>query len=150
MLAYKSILLACVFSFVMTSVLLICGDDLSKWLVDDPTVQCQIAELIPLLGIGNIVYFLSRISCTLIGSQGRYFMSNSIGVLGYWGVGVPLASICSILLDINLQGQMAALVFGSLLAGTVNSAFLLRSSWKSLSDVMLAKDRDDVVGAGDE
>lgn len=53
--AYKAVFIGFIFSLVLTSCLFIVGDSISVWLTTDPTLQMLINELIPLLGIGNIV-----------------------------------------------------------------------------------------------
>ena len=58
--AYKSVLIGVVASCFFTSILFMIGEDMAIWLSPDPTLQHLIAELLPLLGIGNILCWGGR------------------------------------------------------------------------------------------
>jgi Na+-driven multidrug efflux pump len=69
--SYKSLLLGMIFSFLITSVFFIIGDDIAAWFTKDLTLQLMITELIPLVGIGNITMTFGMICWALVGSQGK-------------------------------------------------------------------------------
>lgn len=131
--AYKSIYLGTFLALFLSSCVLIMGDDLPTWMTTDATLQRMVAELIPLFGIGNIALTLGTLAWTLVGSQGRYRLSTAIGFAGSWFVTMPLAVIFTIALNLDLQGQTAAVVIGYMVSGTVNSYLLFTSNWEKLS-----------------
>jgi len=117
--SYKSIYLAIFCALFISSVLFIGGEDVPTWLTSDPTLQRMTAELMPLFGIGNIALTIGTMSWTLVGCQNRYALSTAVGFAGSWFVTIPLAAILTIGLDMDLQGQTAAVVIGYMVSGTV-------------------------------
>ncbi|GKY92301.1 hypothetical protein MPSEU_000201200 [Mayamaea pseudoterrestris] len=158
--AYKSIMIAFVFSMSLTSVIFICGNDLPKWLTTDETLQVLVAQLIPLFGVGNITLTMGTMAWTLVGSQGRYRLATAIGVAGSWCITIPLSVVLTIVLKVNLEGQTAAVVIGYMVSGVVTIVILLRSDWQALSeavieynkqhDIELSDDEDDDSCSDDE
>ena len=135
--AYKSILIAFVFSMTLTSIIFICGDDLPRWLTMDTTLQVLLSQLIPLFGVGNITLTMGTMAWTLVGSQGRYRLATAIGVAGSWCITIPLSVVFTIVLGVNLEGQTAAVVIGYMISGVVTIVILLRSDWQALSDAVI-------------
>ena len=131
--AYKSIYLAVFISLFLSSCVLIVGDDLPTWMTKDATLQRMLSDLIPLFGLGNITLTLGTIAWTIVGSQGRYRLSTAVGFAGSWFVTMPLAALSTIALNVDLQGQAAAVVVGYMVSGTVNSYLLFTSDWEKLS-----------------
>jgi len=110
--AHKAVFIGFVFALVSTSCLFIAGDSISTWLTTDATLQALVNELIPLFGLGNIVLTMGTMAWTIVGAQGRYRLSTAIGVAGSWLITIPLAATFSVVLNVNLQGQTAAVVIG--------------------------------------
>ena len=136
--SYKSMLIALIVSFLVTSILFTMGEDIATWLTADPVLQKIIVDLLPLFGIGNITMTIGSMSWTLLGAQGRYQLATTVAFGGSWLLTIPLAAIASVLLNLNLQGQTAAVVLGYGGSGLVNSYFLFRSDWKKLSQTVMA------------
>lgn len=136
--AYKSIFLGVFLSLFLSSSVLIAGENLPTWFTNDPALQHIITDLIPLFALGNIALTVGTISWTLLGSQGRYRLSTSVAFVASWFVTLPLAAIFSFILRVNLQGQIAAVVIGYLVSGTVNAYFLFRSEWGEVCTAVLA------------
>jgi multidrug resistance protein, MATE family len=136
--AYKSLLLAFVISVLLTSIVFMCAEDLAYWMTDDLVLQQLVIELIPLFGVGNIALAIGSMAWTLVGAQGRYALSTSIGFAGSWCVTVPLSALFSIALNFNLKGQTAAVVIGYMVSGTWNTYILLVSDWQGISEKIIA------------
>lgn len=149
--SYKSVLIAVIVSFLVTSVVFIMGEDIATWLTHDPTLQRMIADLLPLFGIGNITMTIGTVSWTLLGAQGRYKLATVVAFCGSWLVTIPLAAVASGVLKLNLQGQTAAVVLGYMVSGTVNAYFLFRSDWEELSQYIIdCHDDDDSSSSSSE
>jgi Na+-driven multidrug efflux pump len=131
--AYKSILLGVVASCFFTSILFIVGEDMAVWLTPDPTLQHMIAELLPLLGIGNVALTAGTVAWALVGSQGRYRLATLIAFIFSWGVTMPMSATFTFVAKFNLQGITAAVVMGYSVTGTALIYILLRSDWERLS-----------------
>jgi hypothetical protein len=116
-----------------------------KWLTNDPVLQSLVADLIPLFGIGSIAMTMGSMAWTLVGSQGRYRLATAVGFAGSWIVTTPLAALFSVVLNIDLQGQTAAVVIGYMVSGTLNTYILLRSDWEKLSKQVIESHSADHV-----
>ena len=135
--AHKSIFLGIFLSLFLSSIALMCGEDLPTWFTNDPALQHIIKDLIPLFALGNCTLTVGTICWTLLGSQGRYRLSTTVACVASWFITLPLAAIFTFVLRIDLQGQVAAVVIGYMVSGTVNSYFLFRSDWNALCQAVL-------------
>lgn len=135
--ACKSILLAFIVSSLLSSLVLIWGDDMSQITTSEETLHKMVNDLIPLFAVGNIALAVGSMAWTLVGAQGRYAYSTAVGFVGSWCVTIPLAAIFSIKMGIDLQGQTSAVVIGYMVSGTWNTFTLLRSDWKQVSDSVI-------------
>jgi multidrug resistance protein, MATE family len=131
--AYKSMLISTIVSLLATSILFILGEDVALWMTGDPVLQRLMIDLLPLLGLGNMMMTVGTTSWTLLGSQGRYRLATSVALGGSWGVTLPLAALASVALNLNLEGQTAAVVLGYMTSGTINACFLFSSNWEAIS-----------------
>jgi Na+-driven multidrug efflux pump len=135
--AYKAILLAFIVSSLLSSLVLIWGNDISQITTSEETLHKMMNALIPLFAVGNIALAVGSMAWTLVGAQGRYAYATAVGFVGSWCVTVPLAAIFSIKMGIDLQGQTSAVVIGYMVSGTWNTFTLLRSDWKQISDIVI-------------
>ena len=69
---------------------------------------------------------------------------------GSWLCTIPLACLASIVLNLNLAGQTAAVVLGYMASGTVNAYYLFRSDWEQLSQDIIEAHELDEAETGDE
>lgn len=136
--AYKSILIGVFLAFFITSIVFMLGEDLPTFFTNDPALQHIIVDLLPLFGLGNICLTHGQMSWTLLGSQGRYRLATIIAAITSWFITLPLAAIFTYGLKINLQGQVAAIVIGYMVSGTVNAYYLFRSDWNEICREVLA------------
>jgi hypothetical protein len=97
-------------------------------------------------GIGNIALSIGTLSWTLVGAQGRFRLSTAVGLSGGWFVALPMAAVLTIVYNVDLQGQTAAIVIGYMVSGTINSYILLQSDWPKLSRRVIA--RNDAISVG--
>jgi phosphotransferase system glucose/maltose/N-acetylglucosamine-specific IIC component len=136
---YKSMFIGFVFSTVVTSCILIAGEDFPTWMTSNPVLQNIVADLIPLFAIANIALGMNSMSSTLVGSQGRSRLATALSIAAIWVVSIPLTVLFSILMNIDLQGQTAAVAIGSMISSTLNTYILLQSDWDELSRKAISK-----------
>jgi Na+-driven multidrug efflux pump len=153
--AYKSALMGVISAMLTTGAIFVIAEDLPTWLTSDSTLQAMVGDLIPLFGMGNMALSFGTMTGTLVGSQGRYRLSTGVCLLGSWLVTIPLAAFFTAGLNIDLQGQTAAVVIGCMVSGTANCYFLLRSDWPNLSSKVLSEsgsgtDKEDGDNHGEE
>lgn len=142
--SYKSCFVAVVQALLVTSVLFMIGKNLATWLTTDVTLQNMVNDVIPLVGLGNIVMSYALICWNLVGAQGRYRLATSVILLSRWLVTVPIAAVFAYALTLDLSGTMAAIVVGFDTASMALAYVLLRSDWKRLSHMM-----QDISAIGD-
>lgn len=139
--AYKGLLLGFFLSSFITSLVFIAGQSLPVWITNDPALQHIIADLVPLFGLGNMSLTIGQMCWTILGSQGRYKLATVNAFIGTCFVTLPLAALFSIGLNINLEGQTAAVVIGYTISGAINSYFIFTSDWEDLSKTLIEKNQ---------
>ena len=137
--AYKCILLGFQIAVFSTGVLYILAEYIPKWITPDPTLQKLIYETLPLLGIGQLAMNVGIMSWSVIGAQGRYRLATSIEFVASWFLVIPLSAGLVYGLRFNLQGLVGATVIGYSCSGAANIYIVLRSDWKNLSDIVVAR-----------
>ncbi|CAB9520947.1 Mate efflux family protein [Seminavis robusta] len=135
--AYKSITICIFAGLFLTSGLFICGEDLPRWMTNDPTLQHLLRDLLPMFGLGNLAMTVGTMSWTLLGSQGRYRLATVVVLVVSWLVTLPLAAVFSIHLKLNLEAQTATVVIGYMLSAAIHSYYLFRSDWVALSESVM-------------
>jgi MATE family multidrug resistance protein len=135
--AYKVILLSVAASFFFTSFLFMMGENLAVWFTSDPTLQHIIADLLPLLGVGNIALTAGSVSWTLVGAQGRYRLDTLVALLCSWGVTMPVAAVLTYGFNFNLQGLTASVLVGYSVTCTALFYIILRSDWERISKLVV-------------
>ena len=131
--AYKSIFIASIVTFSVTAVFLSLRDVLPTWLTDDRTLRYMLAELIPLVGLGNITMNMGMVCWALIGAQARYRLATSIAMACSLLVTLPLGAMFTVWLRFDLQGLTFAVVVGYTVTAMLLSTVLLLSDWETLS-----------------
>jgi hypothetical protein len=134
--AYKSLFLGLVTSIFTSSVLFMVGAEVAPLMTPDPTLQRLMIEVFPLIGMGHIVMTIGIISWALVGAQGRYTQATIVQFICNWGVTIPLSSLFTYGLRIDLQGLTSAFVLGLALSGAANTYILVRSQWQRLASVV--------------
>jgi len=124
---------------LVSSIFLCVGDDLPLILTKDPVLQHMIAEMLPLVAIGNISMTLGMVAWALVGAQGRYGLATRISTISSWIVTIPLACYFIYWKRYDLKSLAAAVVVGYSIMGTCMSYVLLRSDWKKLSDNIMER-----------
>ena len=130
---YKCILLGLIVSILITIVFISLTGVLPSLLTSDATMQAMLAEMFPLVALGNITMAMGMVCWTVIGAQGRYHLSTSVAMAMTFVVTIPLAAVLSIGMNINLQGLTFAVVTGCSLIAMVLFALILMSDWEALS-----------------
>jgi Na+-driven multidrug efflux pump len=134
--AYKSLFLGLVTSIFTSSILFMVGAEVAPLITPDPTLQRLMIEVFPLIGMGHIVMTIGIISWALVGAQGRYTQATIIQFICNWGVTIPLSSLFTYGLRIDLQGLTSAFVLGLALSGAANTYVLVRSEWQRLASII--------------
>jgi Na+-driven multidrug efflux pump len=143
--ANKTILLSICASVFFTSILFMIGENLVLIFTSDPTLQHMIAELLPLLGVGNIFLTAGCVAWALVGAQARYRLATLIALMSSWGITIPLAAVMTYGFNLNLQGITSAVVIGYSVTCTALFYVILRSDWERISKhvVEINDDSDD-------
>ena len=153
--AYKSTMISIYLSLYTTSGLFLCGEDLPKWLTNDPALQSLLRDLLPLFGFGNAAMTIGTMSWTLLGAQGRYRLATFVVCISSWCITLPLAAVFSIYLKLSLEGQTAAMFIGYMISGAIHAYYLFRSDWVQLSQAVMddndsrSSDQESSDGLGD-
>ena len=87
---------------------------------------------------------IGPISWGILAAQGRVRLATTIEFFTSWIVCIPLCSISLYVLNYDLKGFVAVLVFGYTLAGVTLNYIVLRSDWHSLSQTVIS--RNAIVG----
>lgn len=142
--SYKLILIGVFTSLMSTSVLFIMGENVAIWFTPDPALQHMLADLIPMIGLGNVILSAGTVSWGLVGAQGRYRLATLVALLASWFVTMPVAATFTYGLNLNLQGIAAAVVIGYSVSCTTLFYILLRSDWDRISHHIVEINKLDV------
>ena len=134
--SYKSLLLCFVASIFITSFFFLCGYDLPTWFSTDETIQRMIADLIPLVGLGNITMSFGMVCWSLVGAQGRFRLATLVSMISSWFVTIPLSAIFTVALNFNLKGLVGAVIVGYSTSTAMLMYILIRSDWQRLSKIV--------------
>jgi len=137
--AYKSILMASVMSVYVTIVFVGLRNEIPAWLTPDGTLQSMLADLFPLIALGNITMTVGMVSWAIVGAQGRYRVATAITIASSLLFTIPFAAISTIWLRLDLQGLIFAVVVGNIITATLFYSVLLLSDWKRLSKKVMDK-----------
>jgi Na+-driven multidrug efflux pump len=130
---YKSMLLGAIVSIVMSTLLLSLTNVLPSVLTPDATIQDMLAELFPLVALGNVTMSMGMVCWAVIGAQGRYHLSTSIAIACSFLVTIPIGVVLTIWMRIDLQGLAFAVVTGYSVTAMLLSACIAMSDWEMLS-----------------
>jgi len=140
---YKVTLIAVCLSSFVTAILFIMGENLAIWFTPDPALQNMVAELIPLLGVGNLTLTAGGVAWAMLGAQARYRLATLVALIASWCVTLPLAAILTYGFRINLKGIVFSVIFGNSISCTVLFYILLRSDWERISHHIVLMNAED-------
>jgi len=135
--AYKSLLLSVLAACFITSILFMCGRNLSTWFTTDATLQHMLNDCIPLIGLGNLTMTFGMVSWSLVGAQGRYRLATGISLVSSWLITIPMAIIVIFGLRLDLTSVVGAVVIGYSTISAALAYVLIRSDWERLSKIIL-------------
>jgi MATE family multidrug resistance protein len=130
---FKSMFFGAIFSIMMAIVFISLTDVLPSLLTLDVTIQNMLAELFPLVALGNITMSMGMVCWSIIGGQGRYHLSTLIALSCSFAVTIPIGAVVTIWMRIDLQGLAFAVVTGYIVTAMVLSACINISDWEMLS-----------------
>lgn len=128
--AYKSMFMTWIISLIVTVAFLGVGYFIPEWLTEDETMQAMMAELLPLIAVGNVTMNVGMVCWSLVGAQGRYFLATLVATACSFLITIPLSAIFTIWLNIDLQGITFAVVVGYTVTASLLSTLLLVSDWE--------------------
>ena len=129
----KSLYLGTLFSLIFSLPIIAMKDILTRFFTTDETLQTILTDLFPLVGVGNIALMFGSMCWSILGAQGRYALATALGLIGSWGVTIPLASIFALVLNFDLQTKVGSVVVGYACSGSLIASMLMRSDWEQLS-----------------
>lgn len=147
--SYKSLFMGVSLSFLITSLLLIMGEDLPKWLTPDETLRSMLNDVIPLIAMANILMIFGMVSWTLVGAQGRYRLATTVSICMSAFVTLPLAAVSTFYFLFDLKGIVGAIICGYSTSGLCFGYILLRSDWKHISEIIQQYNAADDVSESD-
>lgn len=91
------------------------------------------------MGFGQILLIVGTLSWGIVGAQGRVRLATCVEFISSWFVAIPLSVISLHVLNFNLVGFAASLVFGYTVGGIVLGFIILRSDWRALSQTVISR-----------
>jgi hypothetical protein len=91
------------------------------------------------MGFGQVLLIIGTVSWGIVGAQGRVRLATAIEFCTSWIVCIPLCSISLYVLNYDLNGFVAALVFGYTVAGITLGFIIVRSDWQALSQTIISR-----------
>ena len=145
---WKTLFFSTIFAILMTTILFICGDSLSTWFTSDPILQRMLNELVPIIGVGNILMVFGMVSWSLIGAQGRYRLATIINTIMSLCVTIPLATLFTVGFRFTLEGLVGAVIAGYSTTGLCLGYILLMTDWENVSKTI--QEQNDESSSDDE
>jgi len=130
---WKCLFLSTSLGIFETSILFICGNDISTWFTDDKFLQDIMNGMLPVVGIGNILMVFGMVSWSLVGAQGRYKLATTINALVSFALTIPLAAIFCVGMKLTLDALVGAVVIGYSTVGLCLAYVLFVSDWEHIS-----------------
>eukprot|EP00579_Thalassiosira_antarctica_P001896 CAMPEP_0201871326 /NCGR_PEP_ID=MMETSP0902-20130614/4272_1 /ASSEMBLY_ACC=CAM_ASM_000551 /TAXON_ID=420261 /ORGANISM="Thalassiosira antarctica, Strain CCMP982" /LENGTH=750 /DNA_ID=CAMNT_0048397275 /DNA_START=148 /DNA_END=2400 /DNA_ORIENTATION=+ len=131
--AFKSMFLALILAVTVTVIFMSLSPILPALMTHDPVIQAMLAELFPLMALGNVTMNMGMVCWALIGAQGRYRLATSIALGCSMLITIPIGAIVTLRLRIDLQGLTFSVVIGYTITAMLLSTCLMMSDWESLS-----------------
>ena len=131
--SYKSMFIAAALSIVMSIILLSLTNILPSLMTHDATIQGMLAELFPLVALGNATMSMGMVCWAIVGAQGRYHISTMIATGCAFLITIPVGFLLTVGIRINLQGLTFAVVVGYTVTAMLISALIVLSDWEMLS-----------------
>ncbi|KAL3812062.1 hypothetical protein ACHAXA_010034 [Cyclostephanos tholiformis] len=148
---FKSMLFGAILSILMSIIFLSLTDVLPSLVTRDATIQYMLAELFPLVALGNITMSMGMVCWAIIGAQSRYHLSTLIALTCSFTVTVPIGAVVTIWMRIDLQGLAFAVVTGYTVTATLLSACIVMSDWEMLSKTIQEQvTADDLSDSSDD
>lgn len=132
--AHKSMVMALMMSLLVTTVFMSLRNVIPGWLTPDGTLQYMLADLFPLVGLGNITMSMGTVAWAIIGAQGQYRPATFLACVCSVFITIPIAAITTMSFRIDLQGLTFAIVVGYTITVTLLYTAVLLSDWERLSN----------------
>lgn len=96
----------------------------------DAAVVSLVAQVLPLVGCNMLGEGLNTVMQAVLRASGRQMFGATLNLLGYWGMGVPLALLLGFKMGMGVSGFWAAIALSSLAQGLLLAAFVSRWDWQ--------------------
>ena len=147
--SYKSMFIALMSSILVSIIFSSLKGVLPSWLTRDATIQNMLAEMFPLVALGNVTMTMGMVCWAVIGAQGRYYLSTLIAITCSFVVTIPIGAVM-VSMRIDLQGLAFALFTGYTVTAMILSSCILMSDWENLSKKIREQvDTDDLSDSSD-
>ena len=144
--AWKSLFISMCLALTVSVLLFVLMPYIPGMFTDDETLQDMVHDVLPLIGIGNILMVFGMVSWSLIGAQGRFKLATMVSAVMTFAVTLPLSTVSSIVYHFTLEGLVGAVVVGYSTTGLVLGCILQLSPWdrisKKIQDLNAAENED--------
>lgn len=144
--AWKSLFISMCLALTVSVLLFVLMPYIPGMFTDDETLQNMVHDVLPLIGIGNILMVFGMVSWSLIGTQGRFKLATMVSAVMTFAVTLPLSVVSSIVYHFTLEGLVGAVVVGYSTTGLVLGCILQLSPWdrisKKVQDLNAAENED--------
>ncbi|KAJ9081255.1 ethionine resistance protein [Entomophthora muscae] len=127
--AYSSIILALMFAFLNSSVLIIFRDFWAYLFTSDADVAKLARTLLPICALFQVFDGLSGVSGGLLRGQGRQKLGAIVNVIAYYGISIPIGLCLAFLADWGVHGLWWGLSFALFLSASTLTIAVLKTDW---------------------
>jgi len=137
--AYKSLLLGICLACFAAIVFFILANFIPSWLTPDSELQNIVADVLPMVGIGQIFMTVDWVCWKIMGAQGRFTLTTIIITCEAWLIGLPGAAIFIFVLNYNLEGMVAIILIAYAIGSLIMLPMIIEADWKNLSREIVAR-----------
>ena len=139
-------LLALVVGSVECVLLLSLRNIYGRFFTDDEDVVQTTAKVLPLLAVFQCLDISNGGAAGILRGSAKTHFAGVSNVLGYYGVGLPLAWLYCFKLDLGLFGLWGGLITGSGALLCVQSIFVFTTKYEKTADAIVARAAESTEG----
>jgi len=134
--SYKALFLTILQSFVLSSILLMAGRQISQLIVPVTELQIMFSNSMMMFALANVVMHAAMTFWNLLGAQGRYRLATLIMLLTRYLITIPMAALCIHGLNMDLNAVLGAVTTGLATSVLILGYIFFRSNWQRLGKIM--------------
>ena len=128
--SYKSLMFSLIWSGCLTVVFIVHSDKLIAFFTDDDYVANLLADVVPIIGAGNVVMCVGNLAWNVLTAQSRAKIAVWVyAIFGVLGTTIPLASYWTFKKNYNIVGMVAAVVIGYATVSLVLLVVVFTTNW---------------------